>query len=400
MPATPNKADKRKMIMRIIVCILVLFLLASVALPLIIYGAYTQNDVDELEDKLGQLDGKKDEIEGDLATIDGKKQTQMEQKIQLENEIDTLRIEISDVNTQIENLLIQIAEKEEESVALQQDYEAQYALYRKRVKATYEEGNVSYLNVLLAADSFSDMLTRLDFVGMMIEKDNKTMDTLTAQKQAVEDKKLQIEQNKQEQEQLKASLQEKKSSLDGKAAQCDEILAQINADEDSLKAAYEEAEQYEKEVEAEIKRVLKEIAKQNTVYVGGDYIWPLPSSYTRISSHFGYRYHPILHYYKLHTGTDFGAPTGVSIYAANSGTVITSKKSTAYGNYVMINHGGGHVTLYAHMSKRLVSEGDVVSQGDTIGLVGSTGYSTNPHLHFEIRVNGDYKDPMTYYTKQ
>lgn len=399
MNSNAKSGPKRKVVM-ILVWVLVVFLIGSFLLPtLVAYGGYSQKDIDNLEDKLDGIDDKKAGLQSDIKDTQAKKKTQMEQKVALEEQIRALESQISDTNDRIAALDGQLETKNEQIADIEKRYGEEYEKYKKRVKYTYEEGTVDYLSVILSADSFGDMLTRLDFVSMMIDRDKETMDTLTGFKNELNDAKTAIEQTKQEQDALKNQLSSDKAAVDQKAKECDALLAQISATEDSLEAALAEAVKYEQQIEAEIKRITKELAKQNTVYVGGDYGWPLPggpSNYT-VTSSFGYRYHPVLHYNKLHTGVDLGASKGTAIYAANDGTVIKSTTSTAYGNYVMIDHGGGQVTLYAHMSQRCCSKGDKVKRGDLIGKVGATGYATGNHLHFEIIINGEYQNPMTYF---
>lgn len=156
------------------------------------------------------------------------------------------------------------------------------------------------------------------------------------------------------------------------------------------------------EMQTEIKTVEAEILQAANLnigydYVGGEMAWPVPG-YTRITSSFGMRTHPITGIYKLHTGVDISAPMGASFIAANDGVVVKSEMNTAYGNMIMINHGGGVSTLYAHGSERLVEVGQEVKRGDEVLKVGSTGYSTGPHAHFEVRINGQYVDPIPYIT--
>ena len=156
-------------------------------------------------------------------------------------------------------------------------------------------------------------------------------------------------------------------------------------------------EAQEDELKEEADRLVSEIKKLqgDQAYAGGTFCWPSESS-TRVTSEFGMRIHPILKVNKMHTGIDIGAAAGTNVLAANSGTVIKAGWNNSYGNVIMIDHGGGIVTLYAHNSKLLVSTGDVVSRGQVIALVGSTGNSTGPHIHFEVRVNGEYQNPRNW----
>ena len=150
-----------------------------------------------------------------------------------------------------------------------------------------------------------------------------------------------------------------------------------------------------REIDSEILLITR--ASLGTDYVGGGFMWPVPG-YTRITSPFGMRVHPITGIYKLHPGTDIGAPTGTNFLAMNSGLVVKAEYNTAYGNMVIIDHGGGITTLYAHGSEIMVTVGQYVNRGDTVLKVGDTGYATGPHAHFEIRISGEYIDPMTIVT--
>ena len=169
----------------------------------------------------------------------------------------------------------------------------------------------------------------------------------------------------------------------------------LNEEEQGLAAAIEEYQNAINEIDTEIR--LLAIANISEEYVGGVMAWPVPGYYS-ITSQFGMRTHPITGIYKLHTGTDIGAPYGAQFIAANDGVVVKAAYNRAYGNMVIIDHGGGISTLYAHGSEILVQEGDTVFQGDPVLKVGSTGYSTGAHAHFEVRVNGEYLDPQEYIT--
>ena len=172
----------------------------------------------------------------------------------------------------------------------------------------------------------------------------------------------------------------------------------LKNDQSSTKAAYAQIAKEEDEISAAIKKAVAELAKTTQTQEGA-FQWPLPLTKDNlvVTCKYGMRTHPITGVYKLHTGIDLRAYSGTKVFAAKAGTVITSASSTAYGNYIVINHGGGEATLYAHLSKRQVSVGKTVKAGQQIGLSGNTGYSTAPHLHFEIIVNGEYTDPLSHY---
>ena len=188
---------------------------------------------------------------------------------------------------------------------------------------------------------------------------------------------------------MEANKAELEAQMEAKRKQMDSIqLAQKN-----VKDAYAAMIETEDELMAQYKKAAAEYAAQST-YVGGTFMWPLPAGNNVVTCKYGMRTHPIPGKRKLHTGVDLRASTGTKVYAANKGTVTTSGYSSAWGNYIIISHGGGITTLYAHMSKRSVSKDDKVKQGDIIGYSGNTGYSTAPHLHFEISKNGSTYNPL------
>ncbi|MBR4151236.1 MAG: peptidoglycan DD-metalloendopeptidase family protein, partial [Firmicutes bacterium] len=216
---------------------------------------------------------------------------------------------------------------------------------------------------------------------------------------SLEDQYEVINQEKQDLLDLKAQLLELQDEAEKKKAS-------LEADQIAAAQKREQVQQSNKDLEAQIDAMKKEadalsaqikLLQSSRAYVGGKMLWPSQSS-TRVTSPFGNRLHPILKVYKLHTGIDIGAPNGTNILAANDGTVISAGYNNSYGYMVMLDHGGGIVTLYAHCSKLLVSKGDAVARGQVIALVGSTGMSTGPHLHFEVRINGVYKNPLEYVT--
>ena len=186
----------------------------------------------------------------------------------------------------------------------------------------------------------------------------------------------------------------KKSELDGEVDKMNETIGKINGDIESLRAAYEQAEKEEMALKEQLKKDLSDSSTESS-YDGGTFLWPTPG-YGTITSQYGGRMHPTLKVYKVHTGMDIGAPMGASVIAGADGTVIRAEYNVAYGNYIVIDHGGGYSTLYAHNSALLVTKGSQVSRGQTIAKVGSTGYSTGPHCHFEVMINGQHTNPAPY----
>ena len=235
-------------------------------------------------------------------------------------------------------------------------------------------------------------------VEEVIDYDNSVMEELLALQEQIETDKAALETSKEEQEAAKAKQEAAKADLKDQEAQVDALIQEISGQEDQLEAAEAQLKAAANAMDAEIKRLEKEMAEQiANVPSESGFLWPLPSSWNTLSSLFGSRIHPITGKPNNHTGIDIPASKNTNIYAAKSGVVTTSTYNSSYGNYVVVSHSDGTSTLYAHMNKRAVSKGETVSQGQVIGYVGTTGSSTGNHLHFEIRVNGTRVDPVDYF---
>ena len=224
------------------------------------------------------------------------------------------------------------------------------------------------------------------------------MEEINAEKEAIDAEKKQLEEDKITCANLKADLEIKLADLNDTVEIRTKYLAELKTNEDILEKSIDDIQKKADELEAELKRIAS--SSSTSKYTGGTMTWPLPNYYT-VTSPFGNRLHPILKKYKMHTGIDIAGAgcNGKNIVAAASGKVITAGWISGYGYTVMIDHGGGIVTLYAHSQKLLVKVGEQVKAGQAIALVGSTGNSTGPHLHFEVRENGKYVNPLDGYLK-
>lgn len=255
---------------------------------------------------------------------------------------------------------------------------------------TYENGDVSYIRMILETDNFTDFLSNTERIANIIEYQIRLMKELDIALAKLQQDKEELVIYKTEQEKTKSTLEQQKSKMTDLAIASANYISELQKDRIQLEAQKAESEKQQELLNQELIELLEKIAQQNAVYIGGTYMWPAQSDYTRISSGYGYRGR------EFHLGIDIPAGYGTDVYAANGGKVVKASYHYSYGNYVVIDHGGGQATLYAHMSKLFVSVDDFVSQGDVIGLVGSTGYSTGNHIHFEVRINGVTTDPLAY----
>lgn len=378
-----------------------------------------KNQRTNVEEILSQLEAEKKDSEAYLADLDAKVSEIADKIYKLQTEIDTKNKEIEVTQEQIKQAEIDIAE--------------QYAAMKLRIQYMYENGNATYLSMILDSKSIGDFLNRAEYISEITSYDRNMLDEMQAKKNEIEAAKasldkqlsdLQILQTEAENEReateklmeaknaeiesVNASIAEAQNqikNLDNDIEAQKELISEMEsiearrkAEEESRKKAEEESRKKAEE-ESRKKAESNETPENNTqvpVYNSGKYIWPL-SGYSYISSYFSMRDDPFGgSSTEFHNGIDIPAPTGTPIMAVSGGQVAWSYRSSSAGNWIGIDHGNGTYSVYMHMSSRLVQEGDYVTTGQTIGLVGSTGRSTAPHLHLSIRLDGSYVNPLNY----
>jgi murein DD-endopeptidase MepM/ murein hydrolase activator NlpD len=361
--------------------------------------AVTQADIDALKSESSDLSAEKKELQAKLDALAEDKSTAMERKTLLDQQIAATTAQISNVEEQIQNYATLISQKQEELAQAQADEAAQYELFCDRVRAMEKRGEISYWSVLFRADSFTDLLSRLDMINEIMDADQRVIDELKDLQVQIETAKTELETSKAEEEAAKAELESRKSELDTQRSEANALIQQLTENENETEAALDELEAEQDAIRAEIQRLNEQLiaqqaaSGQSTESNPGGYIWPVDSRY--ITSTVGGRASPGGIGSTNHKGTDIGRVGYTSpVYASKAGTVIVSQYSSSYGNYVAISHGSGNTTLYAHMSSRKVEVGQYVNQGDVIGITGSTGNSTGPHLHFEVTENGVRVNPL------
>ena len=374
-----------------------LLLLPMVTMILGGAGAVTQSEIDALKEEQAASQARQDELEEQLADVEADQAEAQQRRQLLQAQLDAINNEIENIDKQIAYYDAEIAQKEEEQAEAEANEEAQYELFCQRVRAMEEEGTVSYWSILFNSESFSELLDRLADIDAVMDYDNQVMDELIAIREEIIALRTQLETSRAEEQAARDQQAAKQAEQQAKVAEAQELLDQINADVAEVNRQLDAESEAAAEIQAEIaqkQKQLEEQRRQNNITIDSEtsYLWPLPGYY-RLSSLFGYRIHPITGEAHSHTGIDIPAPGNTPILACKSGQVVTSAYHYSYGNYVVIDHGNGNSTLYAHMSSRAVSEGDMVTQGQTIGYVGTTGSSTGNHLHLEVRDNYTRVDP-------
>ena len=385
-----------RLISCVIAGILVIALLSSMIVSSLVYAGAAE-DADELQDKLSSLEDEKAAVKERIAELTKQADDVEATRAALQSEIDLTKEEIATVEAYIERLQQQIDVKTTELEAAEEALEQKEEEFALTVRTTYEQGDSSYLQVLLNSTSFSDLLSRMEIITAIMEDNKKTVAEYTAAKEDSEQKKEELQATQDSQKEYQENLSYKVDELAASEAEQAALAESIEAYKAESEAEYDRISSEMQEVSSQIAALSAQAAAAGGVPYSGTFVWPTPSC-TSTSSAYGYRVHPIYGTVKFHAGEDIPAGYGAEILAAASGTVTTAGWVSGYGNYTVIDHGGGTMTAYGHQSSIIVSVGQYVEQGQVIGYVGSTGNSTGPHLHFEVYQNGSTVDPKSFFS--
>ena len=353
-------------------------------------------DITDLQTQSNQLAEELNETNNRLQAVQDELSQNMKQLQEVDAQIAKSQEELNTINVEVNELMIQIEENEQKLEKIQKEHDDIQDLLDARLIAMYKAPKLQNLDILLNSKSITEFMGNYYAMKQLAENDKKLLETVRNQKQEIEttkrilaEKKIQIVTNKQTQ-------QKKSQVLENTKTMRQYYINKLTEKELELQAKIDIYNAQVSEIEAEIKLLALNSISED--YIGGAMKWPIPG-YTVITSEFGMRVHPITGAYKLHTGMDVGAPMGASFVAAANGIVTKATFNPAYGNMVIIDHGGGVQTLYAHGSEIVAQVGQTVSVGTEVLKVGSTGYSTGPHAHFEIRINGETVNPLEFLLK-
>ncbi len=346
-----------------------------------------------------ELENAKTALTGDVVELDSQMSEVSNDLLEVQNLLDTKEAELDKTTKELAQAKI--------------DVKKQYEDMKLRIKFMYENGTMSYIQILLSSGSFSELLNKAEYIEQVSEYDRNMLQTYQDNRDKITRLEKDLKDQKEVLEQVKGDVEAKQTEMAGlisdKQTEIEGYESDIQNKEEAIKeyeAMIAEQDSTIKALEASVaaakaKRTQMTVSDNSTNaadqphYGGGAFVWPAPS-YTRISDDYGYRTHPILGIQKFHSGVDMAAPSGSSILAAADGTVVAATYNATMGNYVMIDHGNGLYTIYMHASALYVSSGQSVSAGSTIAAVGSTGRSTGAHLHFSVRQNGSYVSPWNY----
>ncbi len=349
------------------------------------------DSVDDLKKKQKSLNEQIKNTQNEIKAIEQQTKDVSKQIADLDVKMDSATNELDKVEKELENLEKNIEKSTAELKEAEEKIDDKKDTFNKRLRVMYKNGNVGYLEVLLSSANIKDFLSRQDMIKAIAKHDTELIEYMKEQRDIIETKKTELEMQKNAVQVSKTKLEARRRDLAKATREKEDLMGRLRKDKAAYEKEYDKLNDYAKEIE-------KEIVRRQRVtgpYSGGTMAWPVPG-YSRISSPYGYRIHPVFNTKKLHTGIDIPAPTGTKITAAQGGTVIYSGTLGGYGKTIMLDHGGGIVTLYGHNSSLVVKEGQEVKKGDTIAKAGSTGVSTGPHCHFEVRKNGAYVDPIPW----
>ncbi len=341
----------------------------------------------EAKEKLAEAQQKQADVEAEIEAMDSVLNA-------AQQEVDSAQADLDDVTARLEESEAAL----EEATAKR---EQQFTTFAGRMKFFYENSQISYLEILLGSESFSDMIRRIQYIDDIMSYDNNMLNELTETQNEIQKRTEEIAEEKEQAEYLLGVAQDTMDSLDAIVAEKEALIASYAQDEEKYNQLITLNEKASREAEQMINQIIaaQSNTSSTTVYTGGQLNWPVPSvaaSSSSLSSGFTVRDKPIGTGTEKHTGYDIPASYGAAVVAAEAGTVIYSGWMSGYGNIIMIDHGGGFVTLYGHNSSLTVSVGDTVSRGQQVAKIGSTGNSTGNHCHFEVRLNGTAVSPESY----
>ena len=354
----------------------------------------TSNDLSQLQAEQQDLQNKMKEVGQDLDEVQNELSENLQQIQIIDEKIEQAQKDVEELTKKMEKISKNNENLEKNLKVATENYEKQKKLLESRLIAIYEAGETQYLDVILSSADLSDFLSNYVLVTEIASYDTQLLEEVEGKKQIIELAKRQLDENLAQLNIMKKTQEKDSKILQNTKILRENYITKLSEQEKEVQAKIDEYKlQYE-----EVNREIIKIALSDGLladYVGGTMAWPIPG-YSTITSNYGMRVHPITGVYTLHTGVDVGAPMGADFVAANDGIVTKAYFNSAYGNMVMVDHGGGISTLYAHGSEILVRVGQLVKKGEPVLKVGSTGYSTGPHAHFEVRINGITTNPLEF----
>lgn len=355
----------------------------------------TNTAATDLQTQRNEIQNQMNEANEQLEGVQNDISENLQQVQKLDEKISNSQQELDELNKKIEDLENSSEEVEKKLKTAEENYDKQKKSLDSYLVAVQESSDTQYLDVLLSSKSISEFLSNYFLITELANSQVELLEDMQNKKNEIQQSKEKLDKNKEDLAVIKANQTKTATVLANTKTVRENFISKLSDQEKDIQSKIDEYYAQFNAINSEILQLAQGgIATQ---YIGGELAWPVPG-YTVISSNYGMRTHPITGVYKLHTGVDIRAPLGATFIAANDGIVTKASYNGAYGNMVIIDHGGGVSTLYAHGSEILVQVGQTVKRGEPVLKVGSTGYSTGPHAHFEVRLNGVVTNPMPYIT--
>ena len=377
------------------------FVICSLVIFSFVYAEENENNnttntaATDLQTQRNEIQNQMNEANEQLEGVQNDISENLQQVQKLDEKISNSQQELDELNKKIEDLENSSEEVEKNLKTAEENYDKQKKLLDSYLVAVQESSDTQYLDVLLSSKSISEFLSNYFLITELANSQVELLEDMQNKKNEIQQSKEKLDKNKEDLAVIKANQTKTATVLANTKTVRENFISKLSDQEKDIQTKIDEYYAQFNAINSEILQLAQGgIATQ---YIGGELAWPVPG-YTVISSNYGMRTHPITGVYKLHTGVDIRAPLGATFIAANDGIVTKAGYNGAYGNMVIIDHGGGVSTLYAHGSEILVQVGQTVKRGDPVLKVGSTGYSTGPHAHFEVRLNGVVTNPMPYIT--
>ena len=372
--------------------------IAVVAIVIMLCGMYNITKAVNMSDLQAEKEKALEELKtanSDLENVQIELTEALKAITKIESQIIEGEAKLKETQNQITKTEEEIKQIKEKLIYINMDYETQKKAFEKRLVALYEMGETTYLDVLLDSKNITDFISKYYLISEIAQYDSDLLDTIEREKNKIEEINEQLALKDKNLKTIQKTQEKTLIALENARTIKNSYAEELTEEEVNTQKQVEEYNNKLNNIDAQM--AILAMVNGNSEFIGGEFLWPAPGN-TIITSPFGMRFHPILHYYRSHNGIDIGTPMGAPIVASNPGTIITASYVGSYGNVVMIDHGGGVVTNYAHGSKILVKVGQVVERGEIIMEAGSTGLSTGPHLHFEIKINGTFVNPLPFVT--
>jgi murein DD-endopeptidase MepM/ murein hydrolase activator NlpD len=374
-----------------LIAALVLTFTSQAAVPTAVRAEDLQQQLDKAQKDLDEVRRKAQETRNALADVAYQAAEARAQLRLVESELVQANNQLAVIDGQLTATTAELQQVETDLAAAQKRYDEKKQVIGSRLRAIRENGRVDYLSVLFGATSFRDFISRMEMLGLIIKKDRQLFDEIKADKLALEKRQAEVTERKNRLANLKVMAESRRNEIAAKRAEREQISRSLTDSERSLQARLDEMERYSQSLAEQVAQIVAQMNRRSSGFAPIPPVQPVV-----ITDPFGMRIHPLFGDRRMHYGTDFNAYMGQPVRAIESGVVIVARWDDVFGNLIIIDHGNGITSWYAHNSRLLVGVNETVKQGQQISEAGATGWATGPHVHLEIHVNGVQKDPMSF----